>query len=89
MNKVIMVDIAKLSTEEAIEKYGDETLAVVHKNEEGKKIFFIPKTESGNNELKIAFSKRDLRELAKLIKDGDDDDCVEIKYLLFKEEAEN
>jgi Cdc6-like AAA superfamily ATPase len=87
MNKTIMLGVSKMTEQDVIAKYGDETLAVVVKNDDGKKTFFIPKIKDSANNIEIALSKRDLKELLKIVKDNQDDDCVEIKLLLVKDEA--
>ena len=89
MDKIIMLGVSKINENDINEKYGDENLAVVMKNDEGKKTFIIPKLKSQDENVEIALTKRDLREISKLIKDGTDDDGIEIKLLVVKTASTN
>ena len=81
MEKSIVLGVSKIGNAEIVDKYGDDSLAVVVKNE-GKKVFLMPKVQDADGCVNLALTKRDLRELAKLVKDGEDEDGVEIKLLV-------
>ena len=81
MEKSIVLGVSKINSNEIIDKCGDDSLAVVVKNE-GKKVFLMPKVQDTDGGVNLVLTKRDLRELAKLVKDGEDEDGVEIKLLV-------
>lgn len=84
MNKTIVLGVNKLSANDVATQYGDDNLAVVVKNSDGKKIFLTPKLGGEAETVNLALTKRDLRELSKMVKDADDEDCVEIKLLVMR-----
>lgn len=89
MNKVIMLGVTKVDENTISDKYGDENLAVVMKNDDGKKTFIIPKLKNDGDTVELALSKRDLREISKLVKENSDEDGIEIKLLIVKGTDEN
>lgn len=88
MDKTIVLGVNKLVAADVSTQYGDDNLAVVVKNGEGKKIFLTPKLNGEKEVVNLALTKRDLRELSKLVKDGDDEDCVEIQMLVMRSQSE-
>ena len=84
MNKTIVHGVNKVLANDVAAQYGDDNLAVVVKNGDGKKIFLTPKLGGEKETVNLALTKRDLRELSKMVKDGDDEDCVEIKLLVMR-----
>ncbi len=83
-DKNLVLGVEKVSAEQIEEKYGNNNLAVVLKNDEGKKTFIIPHLGGEHETVELVLSKRDLREISKLVKDGTDDDGVEIKLLVMR-----
>ena len=84
VDKTLVLGVNKIPADKIEEKYGDENLAVVMKNDEGKKTFIIPKVKGEEDTVELMLSKRDLREISKLVKEGTDDDGVEIKFLVMR-----
>lgn len=84
VDKTLVLGVTKIASDKIEEKYGDENLAVVMKNDEGKKTFIIPKVKGDEDTVELMLSKRDLREISKLVKEGTDDDGVEIKLLVMR-----
>lgn len=82
VDRTIVLSVSKIAADKVDEKYGEENLALVMKNDEGKKTFIIPKVKGECETVELMLSKRDLREIAKLVKDGEDEDGVEIKLLV-------
>ena len=83
-DKTLVLGVSKIAADKIDEKYGDENLAVVMKNDEGKKTFIIPKVKGDEENVELMLTKRDLREISKLVKDGTDEDGVEIKLFVMR-----
>lgn len=83
MSKIIVSKVTKVDAENLKTIYGENVeLAVVLPMEGGKMSFITPRAIGECGIAKLALSKRDLKELSKMLKDDDDDVNVEFELML-------
>lgn len=74
MNKFIVSKVSKLSSEDVKTTFGANVdLAVILPTEDGKMSIITPRMKDENGNAKLTLSKKDLKELTKLLKDEEDD----------------
>lgn len=83
MNKIIVSKITKINAENLKMVYGENVdLAVVLPSDGSKLSIVTPRTTGEPGLAKLAISKRDLKELSKIVKDDEDDVSIEFEILL-------
>lgn len=83
MSKMIVTKVTKVDAENLKAIYGENVeLAVVLPSEGGKLSIITPRGVSENTVAKLALSKRDLKELSKMLKDDEDDVSVEFELMI-------
>lgn len=83
MSKIIVSKVSKLLGDEVKESYGATAdLAVILPNEDGKLSIITPRVSGDEGQAKLVLSKKDLKELSKLLKDNEDCDSVELEILI-------
>ena len=83
MEKAIISKITKIDEEHVKEVYGETIdLAVVLPMEGGKMSFVTPRGAVDAGKAKLVISKKDLKEITKMIKDDDDSVSVEFEITL-------
>lgn len=82
MQKVIVSKVAKLQPAEVTTKYTNDVNLAVLLPSDGKRTFILPKVKEDDGVISLALSKLDVKELLKVLKDEDDDACVDMEILL-------
>lgn len=83
MEKAIISKISKIDIETLKATYGETVdLAVVLPMEGGKMSFVTPRGVGDSSKAKLVVSKKDLKEIIKMLKDDDDDVSVEFEITL-------
>lgn len=82
MQKVIVSKVAKLQPQDVTAKYPDDVNLAVILPVEGKRTFILPKVKEEEGNISLALSKLDVKELLKILKDEEDDACVNLEILL-------